>query len=116
MNTTEAVLFLVSLGYLFIVFAAGQSATGDTNDGFDKTSGSKYFSKPDQHILFFRRVLSERSPVLQARFLRPGIGVQGWSYDWGRTMKKWYNYFVSTDSADAPTGADSSGAGPSGAA
>jgi hypothetical protein len=115
MNTTEAVLFLVSLGYLFIVFAAGQSAIGDTNDGFDKTSRSKYFSNPDQHI-FFRRVLSERSPGRKARFLRPDSGLHGWSHDWGRTMKKWYNYFVSTESADAPIGADSSSAGPSGAA
>ena len=116
MNTPDAVLFLVSLGYVSIIFATGHSVYGDEGNGFDKTSGSKYFSYPDQRIHFFRRVLSERSPGLKARFLRPGSSLHGWSYDWGRTMKKWYNYFVSTDSADAPPGADSSSAGPSGAA
>jgi hypothetical protein len=68
MNTTEAVLFLVSLGYLFIVFATGQSAIEDKKDRFDKTSGSKYFSKPDQHFLFFRRVLSENPGPQNAAF------------------------------------------------
>ncbi len=113
MNTAEAVLFLVSLSYVFIIFAIGQRTYEDEGDGFDKTSGSKYFSNPDQHIHFFRRVLSERSPGLKTRFLRPGSGLHGWSHDWGCTMKKWYNYFVSTDSPDAPPGADTS-AGPSG--
>ena len=116
MNTTEAVLFLVSLGYLFMVFATGQSAIGDTKDGFDKTSGSKYFSNPDQHILFFREVRSERRPDFQARFLHLGSGLHGWSHDWGRTMKKWYNYFVSTDSPNVPGGSDPSAAVPARAA
>lgn len=75
MNTTEAVLFLVSLGYLFIVFATGQSAIEDTKDGFDKTSGSKYFSKPDQQILFFRRVLSDNSPGPQNAAFASGAAV-----------------------------------------
>jgi hypothetical protein len=114
MNTTEAVLFLVSLGYIFIVFAAGQSAIGDTNDGFDKTSGSKYFSNPDQHILFFSKILSERSPDFQVRVLHLGSGLHRWLYDRGRTMKKWYNYFVSTDSPGGAAGADFSSTGPSG--
>jgi len=115
MNTVDAVLFLVSLSYVFIIFAIGQRSYGDEGDGFDKTSGSKYFSNPDQHIHFFRRVLSERSTGPKARFLRPGSGLHGWSYDWGRTMKKWYNYFVSTDAADAPPGGADTPAGPSGA-
>ena len=116
MNTMEAVLFLVSLSYIFIIFATGPSATGDARDGFDKRNGSKYFSYPDQHIFFLRRVPSERSPGPQARYLRPGSGLHGWLYDWGRTMKKWYNYFVSTDSPDVPSSGDPSAAGPSGAA
>ena len=62
MNTFDAVLFLVSLGYVFIIFAIGQGSYGHAGDGFDKTSGSKYFSNPDQRIHFFRRVLSENSP------------------------------------------------------
>jgi hypothetical protein len=37
----DAVLFLVSLGYVFIIFAIGQGAYGDAGDGFDKTSGSE---------------------------------------------------------------------------
>ena len=75
MNTTEAVLFLISLGYLFIVFATGQSTMGDATDRFDKTSGSKYFSKPDQHILFFRRVLSENRPGPQNAAFASGAAV-----------------------------------------
>ena len=75
MNTTEAVLFLVSLGYLFIVFATGQSTIRDKKDRFDKTSGSKYFSKPDQHIFFFRRVPSENSPGPQNAAFASGAAV-----------------------------------------
>ena len=45
MNTFDAVLFLVSLGYVFIIFAIGQGSYEHAGDGFDKTSGSKYFSK-----------------------------------------------------------------------
>jgi hypothetical protein len=41
MNTIDAVLFLVSLGYVFIIFATGQRFHGDEGDGFDKTSGSE---------------------------------------------------------------------------
>jgi hypothetical protein len=55
MNTVEAVLFLVLLGYVFIIFATGQRSYEDEGNGFDKASGSKYFSNPDQHILFFGR-------------------------------------------------------------
>lgn len=42
--------------------------------------------------------------------------MHGWPYDWGRTMKKWYNYFVSTDAAGNPVAGDASAAGPPGAA
>jgi hypothetical protein len=75
MNTFDAVLFLVSLGYVFIIFAIGQGSYGDAGNGFDKTSGSKYFSNPDQHIHFFRRVLSENSPGPQNGALASGAAV-----------------------------------------
>jgi hypothetical protein len=68
MNTIDAVLFLVSLSYIFIIFATGPSASGDASDGFDKTSGSKYFSYPDQHIPFFRRYLRSAVRALKRDF------------------------------------------------
>jgi hypothetical protein len=41
---------------------------GDESDGFDKTSGSKYFSNPDQHIHFFPWVLFEEGKGLNGAF------------------------------------------------
>lgn len=107
---------MVSLSYVFIIFATGQRCYGNEGYGFDKTSGSKYFSNPDQHIHFLRRVLSERGTGPKGGFLRPGGGLHGWSHDWGRTMKKWYNYFVSTDAGGNPVAGADTPAGPSGAA
>jgi hypothetical protein len=47
MNTAQVVLFLVSVGYISMILATGHVLYGDNRDGFDKTSGSKYFSNPD---------------------------------------------------------------------
>ena len=41
MNTVEVVLFLVSDGYVSIIFATGQGPQRRDGDGFDKTSGSE---------------------------------------------------------------------------
>ena len=41
MNTVEVVLFLVSDGYVSIIFATGQVPARRDGDGFDKTSGSE---------------------------------------------------------------------------
>jgi hypothetical protein len=53
MNTVQMVLFLVSVGYISLIVATGHAFYGDNRDGFDKTSGSKYFSNSDQPIHFF---------------------------------------------------------------
>ena len=41
MNTVEVVLFLVSDGYVSIIFATGQAPLKERWHGFDKTSGSE---------------------------------------------------------------------------
>ena len=42
MNTVQAVLFLASVGYISMIFAAGASALmGDDGNGFDKNCGSE---------------------------------------------------------------------------
>ncbi|MGZ7050599.1 MAG: hypothetical protein ACXVK3_01300 [Candidatus Angelobacter sp.] len=68
MNTNKVVLFLVSFGYISIIFATGHVPYGDDRDGFDKSSGSKYFSNPDQHIHFFSRVFSAEDQGLNGDF------------------------------------------------
>jgi hypothetical protein len=61
MNTVEVVLFLVSDGYVSIIFATGQAPSRRNGYGFDKTSGSEvlfqvqtstYISLP---VYFFRK-------------------------------------------------------------
>ncbi|HEY5030540.1 MAG TPA: hypothetical protein VIK39_19205, partial [Candidatus Angelobacter sp.] len=89
------------IGYILIIFATGQVLYGYNGDGFDKTSGSKYFSNPDQHTHFFPWVLFEEGQGVEWRFLRRRRGSHSWASTTGLhttgvgSMKKWYNYFVS---------------------
>jgi len=76
MNTVEVVLFLVSDGYVSIIFATGQvHLTGKTAMDLTRPAVQKYFSNPDQHINFSSGYFFGR----QGRFkggLLPGVEVR----------------------------------------
>jgi len=70
MNTVRVVLFLVSDGYVSIIFATGQVPSGRDGDGFDKTSGSEVlFQVQTQHTFLFTGTFPEGQGVLTAIFV-----------------------------------------------
>lgn len=74
MNTFDVVLFLVLLSYVFIIFAIGQGSHAHAGAGFDKTSGSKYFSKSrPAHTFLFTGTSLKRQRRERHHFVK-GVG------------------------------------------